>query len=283
MGGRVQHKGVSKCFGSRGGSKKFHSTSDKKATAFWATLPVGFRPVGAQGRISNCMRQPRGTARQGTRSQATKFVVNPSVAAGIFASPQQEAHMDPPRPLFQLLTPCFGRTPGNAHENNPPMATHCRRLSQLKWTTTWTTLPPISRQMAPLGRCWTPLDAVISLAIWGGEKRSLMTVRVRQGKTHGLRIPTHLAGCAGLALWKEMSRLACCSDFQRSGMCNWSPRPWLSAWAFPASRSPPPAFPPGFHLGGATGGSSSIMHAFSSMLVHLPLVPAWLCLRCWRK
>ena len=32
-----------------------------------------------------------------------------------------------------------------------------------------------------------------------------------------------------------------------------------------------------------TGGSSSIMQAFSSMLVHLPLVPAWLCLRCWRK
>lgn len=31
------------------------------------------------------------------------------------------------------------------------------------------------------------------------------------------------------------------------------------------------------------GGSSSSMHAFSSMLVHFPLVPAWLCLRCWRK
>jgi hypothetical protein len=32
-----------------------------------------------------------------------------------------------------------------------------------------------------------------------------------------------------------------------------------------------------------TGGSSSSMHAFSNILVHLPLVPAWLCLRCWRK
>lgn len=31
------------------------------------------------------------------------------------------------------------------------------------------------------------------------------------------------------------------------------------------------------------GGSSSIMQALSSMLVHLPLVPAWLCFRCWRK
>lgn len=32
-----------------------------------------------------------------------------------------------------------------------------------------------------------------------------------------------------------------------------------------------------------TGGGSSFMQAFSSMLVHLPLVPWWLCLRCWRK
>lgn len=31
------------------------------------------------------------------------------------------------------------------------------------------------------------------------------------------------------------------------------------------------------------GGGSSLMHAFSSMLVHLPLVPAWLCFRCCRK
>lgn len=38
------------------------------------------------------------------------------------------------------------------------------------------------------------------------------------------------------------------------------------------------------HLGaGATGGSSSIMQAFSSRLVHFPLAPAWLCLRCCRK
>jgi len=31
------------------------------------------------------------------------------------------------------------------------------------------------------------------------------------------------------------------------------------------------------------GGSSFSMHAVSSMLVHLPLVPAWLCLRCCLK
>ena len=36
-----------------------------------------------------------------------------------------------------------------------------------------------------------------------------------------------------------------------------------------------------FHLG--VGGSSSIMQAVSSMLVHFPLDPWWLCLRCWRK
>jgi len=31
------------------------------------------------------------------------------------------------------------------------------------------------------------------------------------------------------------------------------------------------------------GGSSSNIHAFSSMFVHFPLVPAWECFRCWRK
>lgn len=50
----------------------------------------------------------------------------------------------------------------------------------------------------------------------------------------------------------------------------------------------PPSLPKKLHLanhlpGGGGGGSSSIMHAFSSMLVHFPLVPAWLCFRCWRK
>lgn len=39
----------------------------------------------------------------------------------------------------------------------------------------------------------------------------------------------------------------------------------------------PRAFP---HFG---VGSSSNMHAFSSMFVHFPLDPAWLCLRCCRK
>lgn len=32
-----------------------------------------------------------------------------------------------------------------------------------------------------------------------------------------------------------------------------------------------------------SGGASSFMHAFSRMFVHFPLVPAWLCFRCWRK
>lgn len=32
-----------------------------------------------------------------------------------------------------------------------------------------------------------------------------------------------------------------------------------------------------------SGSGSSFMHAFSSMLVHLPLVPAWLCFRCCLK
>lgn len=36
-------------------------------------------------------------------------------------------------------------------------------------------------------------------------------------------------------------------------------------------------------LGVLLSGSSSFMHAFSSMFVHFPLVPAWLCFRCWRK
>lgn len=41
---------------------------------------------------------------------------------------------------------------------------------------------------------------------------------------------------------------------------------------------------PTLYLGaGGAGGSSSIMQAFSSRLVHFPLVPAWLCFRCWRK
>lgn len=31
------------------------------------------------------------------------------------------------------------------------------------------------------------------------------------------------------------------------------------------------------------GGGSSFMHEFSSMLVHFPLVPAWLCFKCCRK
>jgi hypothetical protein len=31
------------------------------------------------------------------------------------------------------------------------------------------------------------------------------------------------------------------------------------------------------------GTGSSLMHAFSSMFVHFPLVPAWLCFKCWRK
>lgn len=32
-----------------------------------------------------------------------------------------------------------------------------------------------------------------------------------------------------------------------------------------------------------SGGCSSFIHAFSRILVHLPLLPAWLCFRCWRK
>lgn len=40
---------------------------------------------------------------------------------------------------------------------------------------------------------------------------------------------------------------------------------------------PPAAEPTDTHLGVK---SSSIMHAFSSMFVHFPLDPAWLCLRC---
>lgn len=31
------------------------------------------------------------------------------------------------------------------------------------------------------------------------------------------------------------------------------------------------------------GGGSSFIHAFSSMFVHFPLVPAWLCFKCCRK
>lgn len=44
--------------------------------------------------------------------------------------------------------------------------------------------------------------------------------------------------------------------------------------------------PPGLILSGpriGSGSGSSFMHEFSSMFVHLPLVPAWLCFRCCRK
>lgn len=37
---------------------------------------------------------------------------------------------------------------------------------------------------------------------------------------------------------------------------------------------------PGCGSGIVIGGGSSFIHAFSSMLVHFPLVPAWLCFRC---
>jgi hypothetical protein len=63
--------------------------------------------------------------------------------------------------------------------------------------------------------------------------------------------------------------------------------PWHpgSALVPPASLPLPPSLAARwkFHLAPTVGGSSSIIHAFSSMFVHLPLVPAWLCLRCWRK
>lgn len=37
---------------------------------------------------------------------------------------------------------------------------------------------------------------------------------------------------------------------------------------------------PGCGSGIVIGGGSSFIHAFSSILVHFPLVPAWLCFRC---
>ena len=43
------------------------------------------------------------------------------------------------------------------------------------------------------------------------------------------------------------------------------------------------AWPPFVATTRFSGSGSSFMQAFSSMLVHLPLVPAWLCFRCWRK
>lgn len=47
---------------------------------------------------------------------------------------------------------------------------------------------------------------------------------------------------------------------------------------------PPGPLPPcSPMLGVLLSGSSSFIHAFSSMFVHFPLVPAWLCFRCWRK
>lgn len=32
-----------------------------------------------------------------------------------------------------------------------------------------------------------------------------------------------------------------------------------------------------------SGGASSFMQTFSRIFVHFPLVPAWLCFKCWRK